>query len=355
MRAVLCGYYGKGNSGDEALLATLLQMLPKSVTPIVLSGNPEQTRQQYGVEVCDRNSSFSILSTFKEANAFIFGGGSLIQDSTSTLSPIYYAGLMGLAQQMGLTTLAWSQGIGPLNRAFTRWMAQQTFRGCSSVSVRDGGSAQQLKDWQIDCLLAPDPVWALDAIPYEPLKLPGPRIVVCLRPHPSLTPERLNRLGEALVSLQESSGASILLLPFQPIQDRAIAKQLKAQLKTKNHGPCQIIEIEDPRYLKGIFQQVDMTISMRLHGLIMLAFSSFIMKALADVSPPAESARCNRSTSLSSTPRSWAHSSEQPYCRSSLAGSPWRAGLVPSRPSSWAGRSATSQAPSWSLSSGTFH
>ena len=267
MRAVLCGYYGKGNSGDEALLATLLQMLPESVTPIVLSGAPQQTHQQYGVEVCDRNNSLAILSTFQNANAFIFGGGSLIQDSTSALSPVYYAGLMGLAQQMGLTTVAWSQGIGPLNRAFTRWMARQTFGGCSEVSVRDGGSAQQLKDWNIDCLLAPDPVWALDAIAYEPLELPGPRIAVCLRPHPSLTPERLSCIGKALVNLQESSGASILLLPFQPMQDRAIAQQLKAQLK----GPCQIIEVEDPRYLKGIFQQVDMTISMRLHGLIMAA------------------------------------------------------------------------------------
>ncbi len=267
MRAVLCGYYGKGNSGDEALLATLLQMLPESVTPVVLSGDPERTKKQYGVEVCDRNNSLAILSTFQTANAFIFGGGSLIQDSTSALSPIYYAGLMGLAQQMGLTTIAWSQGIGPLKRPFTRWMARQTFAGCSDVSVRDGGSAQQLKDWNVDCLLAPDPVWALDAIPYEPLELPGPRIAVCLRPHPSLTPERLSRIGDALVSLQESSGASILLLPFQPVQDRAIAQQLKAQLT----GPCQIIEVEDPRYLKGIFQQVDMTISMRLHGLIMAA------------------------------------------------------------------------------------
>ncbi|PZV13958.1 MAG: polysaccharide pyruvyl transferase CsaB, partial [Leptolyngbya sp.] len=34
MRAVLCGYYGLGNGGDEALLATLLQMLPPSVTPV---------------------------------------------------------------------------------------------------------------------------------------------------------------------------------------------------------------------------------------------------------------------------------------------------------------------------------
>ncbi|NEO59977.1 MAG: polysaccharide pyruvyl transferase CsaB, partial [Moorea sp. SIO4G2] len=35
VKAVLCGYYGKGNGGDEALLASLLQMLPKSVKPIV--------------------------------------------------------------------------------------------------------------------------------------------------------------------------------------------------------------------------------------------------------------------------------------------------------------------------------
>jgi polysaccharide pyruvyl transferase CsaB len=267
MRAVLCGYYGKGNSGDEALLATLLQMLPRSVTPVVLSGDPEQTRQQYGVEVCDRNSSLAILSTFKTANAFIFGGGSLIQDSTSALSPLYYAGLMGLAQRMGLITIAWSQGIGPLNRSFTRWVARQTFRSCDGVSVRDGGSAQQLKDWNVNCLLAPDPVWALDGIPSAPLELPGPRIALCLRPHSSLTPERLARLGQALGQLQEKTGASILLLPFQPIQDRAIAQQIQQSLP----GQCQLLEIADPRYLKGIFRQVDMAISMRLHGLIMAA------------------------------------------------------------------------------------
>ena len=34
MRVLLSGYYGKGNGGDEALLATLLQMLPLDVTPV---------------------------------------------------------------------------------------------------------------------------------------------------------------------------------------------------------------------------------------------------------------------------------------------------------------------------------
>jgi polysaccharide pyruvyl transferase CsaB len=268
MRAVLCGYYGKGNGGDEALLATLLQMLPEQVTPVVLSGNPEKTRQQYGVEVCDRHNGLALLTCLWEADAFIFGGGSLLQDSTSALSPIYYGGLMGLAQRLGLITLAWSQGIGPLQRPFTRWLARRSFCGCDGVSVRDGGSAKLLQQWSVDCLLAPDPVWALDALPYAPLEhLPSPRIALCLRPHPSLTEARLERLIQALVKLQQQTAASVVLLPFQPSQDRALAEQVQVRLT----GPADILEIPDPRYLKGIFQQIDLTLSMRLHGLIMAA------------------------------------------------------------------------------------
>ncbi|WP_421655307.1 hypothetical protein [Leptothermofonsia sp. ETS-13] len=40
VQAILCGYYGQGNGGDEALLVSLLQMLPQHVAPLVLSGNP---------------------------------------------------------------------------------------------------------------------------------------------------------------------------------------------------------------------------------------------------------------------------------------------------------------------------
>ena len=56
MKAVLCGYYGMGNGGDEALLAALLQMLPASVEPIVLSGDPAQTQSRYQVEAVPRKS-----------------------------------------------------------------------------------------------------------------------------------------------------------------------------------------------------------------------------------------------------------------------------------------------------------
>src|SRR5689334_15311353 len=134
MRALLSGYYGKGNGGDEALLATLLQMLPSHVTPVVLSGNPKETSDRYGVESHNRMAFLPVLQALRSCDVFIWGGGSLIQDVTSSVSPFYYGGLMGLAQRMGLKTVAWAQGIGPLVRPQTRWLAKQNFTGYTQVS-----------------------------------------------------------------------------------------------------------------------------------------------------------------------------------------------------------------------------
>ncbi|MEB3209827.1 MAG: polysaccharide pyruvyl transferase family protein, partial [Leptolyngbyaceae bacterium] len=112
MQVALCGYYGMDNAGDEALLASLLQMLPSHVTPVVLSGNPSQTRAQYGITACNRRSLRAVTRTLQSCDAFIWGGGSLMQDATSAMNPFYYGGLMLVAQQMGLTTIAWAQGLG---------------------------------------------------------------------------------------------------------------------------------------------------------------------------------------------------------------------------------------------------
>jgi polysaccharide pyruvyl transferase CsaB len=268
MRAVLCGYYGKGNGGDEALLATLLQMLPGPVEPLVLSGNPAQTRQDYGVAACDRQSSLEVIQALRRSDAFIWGGGSLMQDATSALNPVYYGGLMTLAQSMGLKTIAWGQGIGPLRRSATRWFTRQVYARCTAVSVRDRASAAQLTDWGISFTLAPDPVWALQPEPVPGLwNLPAPRIAVCLRSHSLLTPARLETLTQALISLQKATQTCILLIPFQPAQDFAIARAIQPRLT----GTSEILTLSDPRQLMGVFRGVEMAIAMRLHALIMAA------------------------------------------------------------------------------------
>ncbi len=268
MRAVICGYYGKGNGGDEALLVSLLQQLPPSVTPIVLSSNPAQTSRCYGVESCDRSAPFAVLQALRRADLFIWGGGSLMQDVTSFASPFYYGGLMALAQLLGLKTIAWAQGIGPLKHPLSRWLTKKVLQRCTVVSVRDGASAQLVADWGISPIIAPDPVWALEARPVQGLwDLPAPRIAVNLRSHPQLTPQRLANLTQALIRLQKATNVCLLLVPFQASQDLEIARSIAAQLP----GSHKIISLEDPRELKGLFRGVEMTIGMRLHSLIMAA------------------------------------------------------------------------------------
>lgn len=268
MRAVLCGYYGMGNGGDEALLASLLQLLPKDVTPIVLSGNPAETQQRYGVEAVPRKSIRAVFGALRRSQVFIWGGGSLMQDATSALNPVYYGGLMAIAQLMGLKTIAWAQGVGPLRRGWTRWLTRWVLQRCTAVSVRDRASAELIAQWKIESWLAPDPVWALASQPVEGLAdLPAPRIAVALRSHPWLTSERLTHLTQALVNFQQATQTCVLLVPFQPSKDLAIAQAIQHRLP----GPSQVLTIGHPQQLKGIFRGVELAIAMRLHALIMAA------------------------------------------------------------------------------------
>ncbi len=268
MRAVLCGYYGMGNGGDEALLATLLQMLPAHVTPVVLSGNPTETNQRYGVEAVPRKALGPVLKALRKSDAFIWGGGSLLQDATSLQNSLYYSGLMVLARWLGLRTMAWAQGIGPLDHSLSRKLGELALQGCTAISVRDSGSSAWLNRWKLSGLQAPDPVWALEADPVKGLwDLPAPRVAVALRPHPGLTENRLDQLTQALASFQSATNTCILLVPFQPAKDRAIAEYIQPHLR----GPSQIYSLENPRQLKGLFRGVEMVIGMRFHALIMAA------------------------------------------------------------------------------------
>jgi polysaccharide pyruvyl transferase CsaB len=215
-----------------------------------------------------RKSFHGIRAAFQDAEGFIWGGGSLMQDATSWLNPVYYGGLMQLAQRQGLKTIAWAQGIGPLRHPWTRWLTQRTLMGCDGVTVRDLASAELAAAWGIPVWMAPDPVWALESAPIHELSdFPSPRVAVALRWHPYLTEQRLEQLTKSLANFQTATGTGLLLLPFQPIKDLPIAKQIQPYLP----GPNQILIEQNPRKLKGIFRSVEMAIAMRLHGLIMAA------------------------------------------------------------------------------------
>jgi polysaccharide pyruvyl transferase CsaB len=185
---------------------------------------------------------------------------------------------MILSQLLGLKTIAWGQGIGPIKRPLIRWLTQQTLNRCTAVSVRDQASAKLLAQWKIPYVLAPDPVWMLSGEKSDLQEnLVPPIVAVNLRRHSSLTRDRLETLITALVQFQEATASSFLLIPFQMSQDLELANAIAARLT----GNYQIVQESDPRKLKGLFQGVALTIGMRLHSLIMAASEGSRCSALS--------------------------------------------------------------------------
>ncbi|MCY7407417.1 MAG: polysaccharide pyruvyl transferase CsaB [Alkalinema sp. CAN_BIN05] len=274
-RAILCGYYGMGNAGDEALLICLLQSLPDHIEPIVLSKNPVETRDRYKVKTCDRWDLIAVVKEMRRANVFIWGGGSLMQDNSSRVSPIYYGGLMKLAQMMGLETIAWAQGIGPLNHRSNRWLTRHVLKRCRLVTVRDTVSHEMLQRWGIPATIAPDPVWAMKAdYSFDFSDDPNFRdhnskycIAVNLREHSSLTPDRLEILIQSLIEFQKNDRRfTILLVPFQESLDGKLARDLHVRIPRS-----MVLTIDNPQVMKGLFghPNIIFTIAMRLHAVIM--------------------------------------------------------------------------------------
>jgi polysaccharide pyruvyl transferase CsaB len=277
-QAVLCGYYGFGNGGDEALLATLLQMLPAQVTPVVLSNNPQKTAKTYGIRSISRWNSLEVLTALRQSQAFIFGGGSLLQDATSLKSVLYYCGLIGLAQGMGLSTMAWAQGLGPLKTSLGQQLTRRALAQCEGITVRDGGSAKILEQWKLPYSVTADPVWALESLAVTELAdLPMPRVAVVVRTHPQFTEARIQTFIQALQDFQKATDLFVLLVPFHLPQDVGLSERIAEALEDK----AELLLIDEPRRLKGVFRAVDYTLAMRFHGVLMAASEGSVVWGLS--------------------------------------------------------------------------
>ena len=79
----------------------------------------------------------ALVRTFRASDLVLSGGGSLLQDTTSLRSLIYYLWVVRLAQRHGAPVMFYAQGIGPLKRrsarSITRFVADRVRR----ITVRD--------------------------------------------------------------------------------------------------------------------------------------------------------------------------------------------------------------------------
>ena len=145
---VLSGYYGHKNSGDDALLSAIIKEIKEAKEDtrfVVLSANPEETKNIYGVHAVNRFNPFEVYKAIKKTKLFINGGGSLIQDVTSSKSLYYYLAAIKTALKLKKKTMLYANGIGPVYKKQNKPMVKKILNQVDYITLRDERSVEVLK------------------------------------------------------------------------------------------------------------------------------------------------------------------------------------------------------------------
>ena len=167
---VICGAYGRGNAGDDAILEAILQEM-RSIDPdmpiTVLTKDPKATRLTYRVRTAGRMDVGTWKKAMRHAGLYINGGGSLIQDVTSRRSLWFYLHNIQAAHKAGCKVQMYGCGIGPVLREQHRKLAASVLNAnVDVITLREPDSLKELQSMGVtkpEILLTADPALTLPA------------------------------------------------------------------------------------------------------------------------------------------------------------------------------------------------
>lgn len=288
IKIVLSGYYGFDNIGDEAVLYAIIKAIKNEIKEVeltVLSNNPEKTKALYGVHSVNRWQFKEVIRAIKESDLLVSGGGSLLQDVTSSKTIPYYLAIVKIAQLYKKKVVFYSQGIGPVQKGLSRLLIKHVVSKVDGIFVRDAQSKKLLQEIGIkkEITLAIDPVLGIHLEKQE-IKPTTKTVGIYIRPwlNKEHDEKLVDSMSEGLTMLLQE-GYKLCFIPMHYHQDREIAQQLvksveeraiKKGIGTKEEIATWIEVVDKSLSIKEVlaytsgFQWI---IGMRLHSLIMAA------------------------------------------------------------------------------------
>lgn len=286
MKGVLIsGYYGFNNTGDEAMIETLsIELAKKNYRLVVLSSNPERTKELYNVEAYDRYNFFEIIKAIRKTDILISGGGTLFQDITSKKSIWYYLGIVKLAQLMGKKICIAYQGMGPINTKFYRWMTKKTLnkKSVKLIALRDKHAYEYAKEMGINeekMVLSSDMIFMMKPPAKErSLKILNDNVhnkkddekLIGFSVREWKDKDRTDLFAEVADKLVEKYNARIVFFPFHKPKDAEISKIIMHKMKHEDKTvliPNRYL----PSEILGTMGLMDVNIGVRLHALVFSA------------------------------------------------------------------------------------
>ncbi len=287
---VVSGYYGFGNSGDEAILKSIVRDF-KNFAPnteiTALSNSASKTGRDYGIKAINRLNIIDILKTIKNCDLFISGGGSLLQDQTSTRSLLYYLFIIKMALHYNKKVMLYANGIGPINSKSNADRVRKIVNRVSLITLREEYSYKLLNAVGIEgteVRITADPVLTTEPAGVEIVKNIFTRegissdnkyVGVNIRKWP-YAKNLDNELIKSLVYLYEEYQLVPLFIPMSQ-EDTVIMKKIASRLDI----PYKVLtDIYEPEELIGIMKQLVMVLAMRLHTLIYSSIAATPMVGL---------------------------------------------------------------------------
>ena len=282
--ALVCGAYGRGNAGDDAILEAIvreLRQIDPDLPVWVLSRRPEETRMTYRVNAIYTFAFPRFLSRMRKTRLYINGGGSLMQDVTSRRSLWFYLFTISAGKKLGNRVLMYGCGIGPIHYLSNRRLCARVLeKNVDIITLRDTHSRTELEDMGIsrpEIILSADPTVILPPAPPEvidgmlesrSLDPHGRYIGFTLRPWPGYDAEKAAVFGRAADYAWEKYGLTPVFLPIEKRLDVVACQMAAAHMKAPY---CLFEDTGASDHTIGLFSRMQVVVSMRLHALVFSA------------------------------------------------------------------------------------
>ena len=281
---VICGAYGHGNSGDEAILEAIvgqMRSIDKYMPITVMSRKPSETRILRGVDSIYRFNYPKFRRVMGASKLYVNGGGSLIQNVTSRRSLRYYLYTIKSAKDLGCRVIMYGCGIGPVRLAADiRRAANVINENVDIITLREPNSLEELKRFGIDkpeIILSSDPAldlpsaedWEVDAfLNANGLDPQGRYICFALRKWQGFD-ERAPDFANAAKYAYNQLGLIPVFISINHLDDLRAASQVTDAM---GDTPYHIISSPMSSGMTiGVMGRMRAVVSMRLHGLIFAA------------------------------------------------------------------------------------
>ena len=283
-KILISGYYGFHNIGDEAVLRCVTERLGNSVQDVdltILSNDPQDTREKYNVNSIPRMAPLKVLKAIFQTDMLISGGGSLLQDVTSRFSILYYLAIIFLALILKKRVFIYSQGIGPIQSKFSRFLTGKLLQRVDGIAVRDEKSARLLEEIGVppDCIsVTADPVLRLEKADLSQgaeilsslgIRRKEGRLLVGWAVKDAGT-KFLDEIEKCVRFLKQEYNADSVLIPFHYEQDAKVIKVLSQRLGSDAY---YITDKHLTDEMLSIIGNLDLLVGVRLHSLIYAAVS----------------------------------------------------------------------------------